>query len=337
MLEKIHDEGGADAVIQFREVWQEGRRVFSVPWNSQHMGDYACDVGEKGRVVLVDVYSDGTTLSNSGTQSVNNMRVRFSNIRGITSQWFEVGIVPTLNLDDLKVSGAAARREKNELWQRFTFMAFKTCIEKSHAGVVVGGIKLFPKFGAIVTDQVQERPTCRLKGHDSFFDRTHCLFPTRTRKASATAGNAESSSRERTKPDSATSQRSSVSTDDRHDAIVSGVTNNLTSNVANGEVHLWDVQRSAMRHPKRGVWWAIRRQVAVAEHRIRKKSTSSSWVRIKEYRMDLEGVSALDFPPALAAFAGARTFTYMFFGCVAYDKLHVNEHGVFKQIADEIF
>ena len=177
MLEKIHDGGGADAVIQFRKVWQEGRRVFSAPWKSQHMGDYACDVGEKGRVVLADVYSDGTTLSNSGTQSANNMRVRFSNIRGITSQWFEVGIVPTLNLDDLKVSDAAARREKNELWQRFTFMAFKTCIEKSHVGVVVGGIKLFPKLGAIVTDQVQERPTCGLKGHDCFFDCTHCFSP----------------------------------------------------------------------------------------------------------------------------------------------------------------
>lgn len=33
------------------------------------MGDYACNVGEKGRVVLVDLYSDGTTLRNSGTQS----------------------------------------------------------------------------------------------------------------------------------------------------------------------------------------------------------------------------------------------------------------------------
>ena len=85
------------------------------------------------------------------------------------------------------------------------------------------------------------------------------------------------------------------------------------------------------------MWWTIRRQVAVAEHCIRKKSTASSWVRIKEYRIDLEGVSALDFPPALAAFAGAGSFPYMFFGRVAYDKLHVNEHGVFRQIADEIF
>lgn len=77
---------------------------------------------------------------------------RLSNIRGITNEWFEVGIVPTLDLDGAQLSKAAYRREKNQLWQRFTFQAFKSCIEKSHFGIDVNGIKLFPRLGTIVTD-----------------------------------------------------------------------------------------------------------------------------------------------------------------------------------------
>ena len=329
LLSKITESGGASAVIPFCEEHKHDQRVFSAPWNSEHMGEYARELGEKGLVVLVDLYSDSTTLSSSGTQSANNMRVRFSNVRGITNTWFEVGIVPTLDLDGAQLSKAALRREKNELWQRFTFQAFRSCIEKSHFGIDVNGTKLFPRLGAIVTDQVQERPSCGLKGHDSFFDCTHCLIPTR-RKTSPIPEHRTDGKRQR--PDSASSGNS----------FLSGYRNcdeETSIHVRNdcGDDHSFrDIQLSARQRPRRNVMWTIRRQVAVAQYRIGNRTSRGSGLYIKKYRRDLDAVSALDFPPSLSAFAAAGSYPYLFYDSVAYDKLHVNEHGIFRQITDEI-
>lgn len=67
MLSKITEARGASAVISFCEEHKQDQRVFSAPWNSEHMREYARELGEKGLVVLVDLYSDRTTLSSSGT------------------------------------------------------------------------------------------------------------------------------------------------------------------------------------------------------------------------------------------------------------------------------
>lgn len=55
-------------------------------------------------MALIDLYSDGTALSSSGTQSANNMHVRFPNIMGHSETWYEVRIVPTVFMEDANYS-----------------------------------------------------------------------------------------------------------------------------------------------------------------------------------------------------------------------------------------
>ena len=295
-------------------------------WESMHVS-----LVKRVLVVLVDLYSGSTTLSSSGTQSANNVRVKFSNVRGTTNKCFETGIVPALDLDGTQLFKAALRREKNELWQRFTFQAFRSCIEKSLIGIDVNGMKLFPRLGAIVTDQAQESPSCGIKGHESFFDCTHCCNPTRRETAPIPDHRTDG---KRQRPDSASSGNS----------FLSGYSNcdeETSIHVRNdcGDDHSFrDIQLSARQCPRRNVMWTIRRQVAVAQCRFGNQTSRGSGIYIKKYRRDLDAVSALDFPPSppsLSAFAAAGSYPYLFYDSVAYDKLHVNEHGIFRQITDE--
>ncbi|CDF37393.1 unnamed protein product [Chondrus crispus] len=148
------------------------------------MEDYTREVSGDSRNLMIDIYSDGTTLSSSGTQSANNMRVRFANLKGRTDVWQEVGIVPTPKFDNIekRPSDDAVKKEKVQLWHNFTFLVLREALLRSHAGTTVDGVKVFPRLSMNVADQVQERPTCGLKGHDSFCDCTHCTMPSRLKK-----------------------------------------------------------------------------------------------------------------------------------------------------------
>ena len=184
MLQEIKTAGGMDAVLPFEEDYTVGVRRFSAPWNSGAMEDYHKTVSSDSKILMIDLYSDGTTLSSSGTQSANNMRVRFANLKGRTDVWHEVGIVPTPKFDNLgkRPSNDAVKREKVQLWHRFTFLVLKEALLKSHVVTILDGVTVFPRLGMNVTDQVQERPTCGLKGHDSFCDCTHCIMSSRLKK-----------------------------------------------------------------------------------------------------------------------------------------------------------
>lgn len=59
------------------------------------MRDYHEQHEMGGHLVGIDIYSDGTTLAKSGSQSANAMLVRFVNTSGLSESWFEVGIAPS--------------------------------------------------------------------------------------------------------------------------------------------------------------------------------------------------------------------------------------------------
>ena len=59
--------------------------------------------------------------------------------------------------------------------------------------------------------------------------------------------------------------------------------------------------------------------------------------REKEARQYLASISALHFPPTLAAFEGAVSYSYRLYASVGFDKLHVIELGYLRKITDDAF
>lgn len=167
LLDKSKLAGGVSMIIPAAEMQGDGKIVFSAPWNTNAMLDFDQRHRVGGHLVAIDVYSDGTSLSRSGSQSANAMSVSFSNIRGITDVWYEVGIVPSVYCADKKFSDAEKRRERLEIFQRFLFVVFKDLISASFDGVLFQGTTLFPRMIMTVADQPQEIFFC-LKSTDSF-------------------------------------------------------------------------------------------------------------------------------------------------------------------------
>ena len=108
------------------------------------------------KTILFDVYSDGTSMSRLGGQSVNVMRVRFTNIRHYSNRWFNVGISPVLP-QNLKVNAAQKKQMKRELFQRYVYLAFKDLMKASKFGESCDGKLLFPRLFMLVADQPQDR------------------------------------------------------------------------------------------------------------------------------------------------------------------------------------
>lgn len=50
---------------------------------------------QERHVVWLDFYSDGTTLSKSGTQSASFLKIRFSHILAISKRWYKIEIEQT--------------------------------------------------------------------------------------------------------------------------------------------------------------------------------------------------------------------------------------------------
>ncbi len=78
LLKELHKAGGVSAVKSFSETYDaSGRRLFSAPWNSNAMKEYQLFLPPGSQQILVDVYSDGATISKSGSQSANSLRNSF--------------------------------------------------------------------------------------------------------------------------------------------------------------------------------------------------------------------------------------------------------------------
>lgn len=115
--------GGVSALIPFKnETDNNGARVYGTPWTSQIYELYSTSVSN-GHVVLIDFYSDGATMSRSGTLSATFHRVRFSNLYIYCGNWFTVGIAPTAKTLSSSLPAAQRRKLKLLLMQRFLFTA----------------------------------------------------------------------------------------------------------------------------------------------------------------------------------------------------------------------
>lgn len=132
-----------------------------------------------GHQIGIDLYSDGATLSKSGPQSANSMRVRFVSISGICHVWHEVGIALTVDIGGQKRTDLEIRRERMVLFQRYLFLVLNDLMSASHDGVIFEGAAIFPRVVVTLADQPQERVFFCLKGADSFADCSLCTIPSR--------------------------------------------------------------------------------------------------------------------------------------------------------------
>ncbi|KAI0560730.1 hypothetical protein FGB62_102g013 [Gracilaria domingensis] len=334
MSRVLEQHNGVRSIRKFREKKISGERVFSSPWDSEALKQYEEALGDPDcSVVLVDLYSDSTTLSSSGTQSATNVRVRFSNIEGASADWHEVGIVPVIDTSSLTISVAKIRKEKHELWHRFMFLLLEDITRASHVGIDIEGKKVYPRLGIQVADQVQERPSCGLKGHDSFFDCSHCLMPSRLKKvpkehiSSARNGNNDSDNRSAASLASATT----ASSNDQEQKSTEGSLRSLRKINTGTEIYSYrDVYRTTMA------------QIEVAKSRRWKpvrevQQNIASKPNLEPEILYLDSVSALQYPSALASFSGSSSFPYRLYASIGFDALHVLEHGVTRHVTDDAF
>lgn len=63
------------SIVPLEEYTKNGKRLYYAPWNSNAMREYQREIIE-GHLIAIDIYSDGATLSKSGSQSANSLRVR---------------------------------------------------------------------------------------------------------------------------------------------------------------------------------------------------------------------------------------------------------------------
>lgn len=88
LLTKLfRDVGGLPALIPFNSKFSvKRRRVYATPWDTRVYESY-CNGTSHGHAVLLDLYSDGATLSKSETQSALFYRIPFANLRSYCNYW----------------------------------------------------------------------------------------------------------------------------------------------------------------------------------------------------------------------------------------------------------
>ncbi|KAI0558896.1 Zinc finger C2H2-type domain containing protein [Gracilaria domingensis] len=297
MMNELKAAGGSSALQSFTLSHDHLRqRVFSAPWDSNAMMRYHLQHRDQrnARVVLIDLYCDGTTLSKSGSQSANTMRVRFSNIRGRSTEWHEIGIAPCIDTHGKECSKVELKRERLHLFQRFLFIALRDVIRASSVGVPFERGLLFPRVGMIVADQPQERAFFALKSADSFKDCSLCEMPSRV-------------------PEKVSNASWSTSVADK-------------GAEQSGEV--MKIQMSPEGAPARNVSQIVRNQLLLGlkareprqNYRTQDKHYKDA---VRSARQELISVSAQEFPPALAAFHGLGTAPFALYESIGFDTLHV--------------
>lgn len=136
MFQELRAGGGVSSIVPFTCRIVNGRRVYSNPCDSDALRQYAENNPLQIPVVGIDLVADGTTLSRSGTQSANAMRVRFSNIKGRSKKWHEIAIAPSLDTGGQSISSTKLSKDRLELFQRFLYLMLKDVIEASTDGIL---------------------------------------------------------------------------------------------------------------------------------------------------------------------------------------------------------
>lgn len=133
----------------------EGDRIYSTPWNTDMYASYNDSVSN-GSIVLIYLYSNGATMSKSGTQSLTFLRVRFSNVRPYTEEWYTVGLAPSPTSIPATLPDDTRRRLRLQLIHRFIFLMLKAIISASYTEFVVAGRTYYTRVAMLVTDQPEE-------------------------------------------------------------------------------------------------------------------------------------------------------------------------------------
>lgn len=312
LLEKcIRDAGGTDNLIPFSETHDtDGRRTYSSPWDTDIYGRYFTSLSS-GRLVLVDMFSDGATLSSSGTQSAMFIRTRFPTVKKISEKWFDVAIAPTsINYQEY-LSTDKKRMLKLEVSQRYLFLVFKKMIEASQNGKIIQGAILYPRIAMTIMDQPEERSTLFLKDKNSFMDCTHCVLPSRTRVLNTNEA-----------MQSSTGELSNV----RQQVRVRRTQTSQKNRAA---------QLDRTEHESRPVAETLSCQLETATNqRILNNQLQSKTLPESETFLNMNSCHA--FPPSLSAFDGPGSPPYMLYSTVTFDKLHVMDLGIIRLFCDEV-
>lgn len=117
------------------------------------MEEYQSFLPENGLIAIVNHYCDSHILSSTGTQKSNNMRLRFSSIRGRHNQWEEVGILPSVQTFRERKSDNAIKPEKLLLLHRLNYLVFKELIKATYVGIKISDKFLYPRICINVFDQ----------------------------------------------------------------------------------------------------------------------------------------------------------------------------------------
>ena len=174
VLQDVLKESGPDAILPHEKVLHAGKRQYSQPMNSDASLALAESHGFGMKKVFFSLYCDGTTVTRSGSQTKNIVRVRFYNIRGQRDKWHEIGICPTFRSRDVKNRTSLAKI-RAELFHRYLFLVLKSSMEKCKEGFEVAGTLVSPQLLMILADQPQERSLLGLKNVGSFRDCSLCI------------------------------------------------------------------------------------------------------------------------------------------------------------------
>lgn len=147
----------------FRKRTTDGHHTYSNPIDGNAFEAYAESIDGKGHFICVELYVNGVLLPKSGTQSMCPLRIRFPNINGIQSKWFDVGLCPVLDCRAVKCSAEKRAEKRRELLQRYLFLVLQHLIQASRMGIHTGVELVFPRVLMMVCDKNQERPSVCLR------------------------------------------------------------------------------------------------------------------------------------------------------------------------------
>lgn len=148
---------GAQSIIAFNLSMNDtGLRPYYGPWDSQMYETYQA-VDPNANLIIVDCYSDGANLSQSGNQSATFLRVIFSNINTFSERWFTVGTELTSKLLLECITYDQRRKLNLNLMQRLNFTAFRRLTEASHSGTMIAGVLLIARISVVIDDQPEDR------------------------------------------------------------------------------------------------------------------------------------------------------------------------------------
>ncbi len=100
-----------------------------------------------------------------------------------------------------------------------------------------------------------------------------------------------------------------------------------------------NTQLSGRRHRCRNVSYTVQCQLRFARARLNaaRRRSREEKLTLRKAREHLRAFSAMEFPPALAAFHGLGPKPFHLYSSIGFDKLHTVDLGVLRMIPDLTF